>query len=186
MCGGCSVTRPAALLLLLTGLLLAGCSDPVVTPADEAKAAPALERAGLDGEPLSLTQYEGRVVLLNFWATWCPYCQKEIPHLIELQREFDGEGLQVVGAALNWQFDSQEPGDPTVFREKVGAFSMENGLNYPLPLVASDMKEVLARFGNPIGTIPYSVLIDRQGRIRQTFQGNPGYEKLHRAVKRLL
>jgi hypothetical protein len=63
---------------------------------------------------------------------------------------------------------------------------MENGLNYPLPLVASDMKAVLERFGNPIGTIPYSVLIDRQGRIRQTFQGNPGYDKLHRAVKRLL
>jgi thiol-disulfide isomerase/thioredoxin len=174
------------LLSLLAFLLLAGCGEEVVTPAEEARPTPALERESLDGGRFSLEQFRGQVVLLNFWATWCPYCQEEIPHLIALQEELGDQGLQVVGAALNWQFDSQEPGDPKVFREKVGAFSMENGLNYPLPLVAEGMKATLERFGNPIGTIPYSVLIDREGRIRKTFQGNPGPEALREAVTHLL
>jgi thiol-disulfide isomerase/thioredoxin len=180
------VTRRAAWLAVLALLLLGACSEEVVTPAGEARPAPELERKGLDGAVVSLKQFRGQVVLLNFWATWCPFCQEEIPHLIEMQAEYGDQGLQVVGAALNWQFDSQEPGDPKVFREKVGAFSMENGLNYPLPLVAQDMKVTLERFDNPIGTIPYSVLIDREGRIRKTFQGNPGPEALRRAITRLL
>ena len=185
MSAGSSVTR-SAVFLLLAGLLLAGCTDPVVVPPEEAEDAPALERPALDGKRLSLEQFEGQVVLLNFWATWCPFCKKEIPHLITLQSELGGQGLQVVGAALNWEFDSQKPGDPGVFQDKVGAFALENGLNYPVPLVSADMKAVLKRFGNPIGTIPYSVLIDREGRIRQTFQGNPGASTLRKAVKRLL
>lgn len=185
-----TVSRISCFLLATTVAVagvVSGCSEGVVTPAEESPRAPALEREGLDGNRLTLERFRGKVVLLNFWATWCPYCQKEIPHLVDLQESLGDKGLQVVGAALNWKFNSQKPGDPEVFRDKVGAFVMEEGLNYPVPLVAEGMKPMLDRFGNTSGgAIPYTVVIDREGRIRATFLGNPGAAKLRRAVKALL
>lgn len=180
--------KPAFLVasLLTLALVLAGCEEPVVKPPAEAEQAPSLERPGLDGEMVRLADYRGEVVLLNFWATWCPYCQEEIPHLVDLQSDLGAEGLQVVGVALNWAFNSQESGDPAIFPDKVGSFALENEMNYPTPLVRADMADVLNRFGNASGTIPYTLLIDREGRIRATFLGNPGEEKLRSAVQRLL
>lgn len=175
---------PALALALL--LVLGGCEEPLVRAPSESRPAPELSRPGLDAGRIRLADYEGRVVLLNFWATWCPYCKKEIPHLIAMQEDLGGDGLQVVGAALNWEFNSQKPGDPGIFRDKVGGFALEEGLNYPVPLVTEGMSRLLERFGNAVGTIPYTVLIDREGRIRATFQGNPGEATLRRAVKRLL
>jgi len=147
--------------------------------------APALERPTLDNGKVALSGLRGQVVLLNFWATWCPYCKKEIPHLIELQEELGDRGLQVVGAAMNWKIDSREPKDPDIFHQKVASYALEHGLNYPVPLVKQGMDEVMERFGNPAG-VPYTVLIDAKGRIRATFQGNPGKAKLRRAVTALL
>lgn len=172
--------------LIGLALVLAGCEEPVVKPPAEAKPAPSLERPGVDGQTIRLADYKGEVVLLNFWATWCPYCQEEIPHLIDLQADLGDEGLQVIGVALNWAFNSQDPGDPAIFPDKVGSFALENEMNYPTPLVREDMADVLARFGNTSGTIPYTLLIDREGRIRATFMGNPGEKRLRSAVQKLL
>jgi thiol-disulfide isomerase/thioredoxin len=182
------VSRRLSALVLGLGLLLVigGCEEPLVRAPSESPSAPELSRPGLDAERIRLADYRGRVVLLNFWATWCPYCKKEIPHLIAMQEDLGDEGLQVVGAALNWEFNSQKPGEPAIFRDKVGGFVLEKGVSYPVPLVTEGMSGILERFGNPVGTIPYTVLIDREGRIRATFQGNPGEATLRRAVKRLL
>jgi thiol-disulfide isomerase/thioredoxin len=165
--------------------MVGGCSEPPVLPADEAAAAPALERPTLDHGEVAVADYRGRVVLLNFWATWCPYCRKEIPHLVALQKELGGDGLQVVGAAMNWKINSRDPNDPEIFHQKVTTFALEHGLNYPVQLVKTGMDGVMMRFGDPVG-VPYTVLIDRKGRIRATFQGNPGKEKLRRAVNAVL
>lgn len=173
-------------LLLALVLLAGGCGEEVVIPAEEARQAPGLARPGLHQERVALGDLRGQVVLLNFWATWCPYCRREIPHLIELQRELGDRGLQVVGAALNWKIDSREPKDPQLFQQKVSTFALEHGLNYPVPLVKTGMEQVMQRFGNVAGGIPYTVLIDRQGRIRRTFAGNPGPDALRKGIKRLL
>ncbi|MFP4560950.1 MAG: TlpA family protein disulfide reductase [Thiohalorhabdus sp.] len=179
--------RLLASLALGLALVVGGCGggEEVVVPAEEAEPVPALERPGLQGESVALEDYRGRVVLLNFWATWCPFCKKEIPNLIELQERYGEEGLQVIGAALNWKLDSREPNDPEVFHQNVERFHLEQGLNYPVPLIKEGMDEVMARFGDPPG-IPYTLLIDREGRIRQVFQGNPGKETLEKAVRTLL
>ena len=177
--------RLGLLGVLAAGLTLAGCSEEPVLPASEAVAAPGLERASLENGTVALADYRGRVVLLNFWATWCPYCRKEIPHLVALQEELGGRGLQVVGAAMNWKIDSRDPNDPEIFHQKVASFALEHGLNYPVPLVKTGMSDVFQRFGDPVG-VPYTVVIDREGRIRATFQGNPGKANLRRAVEALL
>ena len=173
------------MVLVAAALPLVGCSDDPVLPASEAAQAPSLERPSLENGKLALADLRGQVVLLNFWATWCPYCRKEIPHLVSLQEELGDRGLQVVGAAMNWKIDSREPNDPAIFHQKVASFALEHGLNYPVPLVKTGMNDVFKRFGDPVG-VPYTVLIDREGRIRATFQGNPGEDKLRRAVKALL
>ena len=188
MCARSMRTNPrrwAVLLAVAAGLTLAGCSQEPVLPADEAASAPALERPSLDNGEVALADFHGKVVLLNFWATWCPYCRKEIPHLVALQEDLGERGLQVVGVAMNWKIDSREPNDPGIFHQKVATFALEHGLNYPVPLVKEGMNGVMKRFGDPVG-VPYTVLIDREGRIRATFQGNPGEAKLRRAVRALL
>ena len=174
-------------LLLATTMLVGGCSEEAgLIPADEAKPAPRFQRPNLEGGTVRLADFEGRVVVLNFWATWCPFCKKEIPHLIELKRELGEQGLAVIGAALNWQFNSTDAGKPSVFRQKVGAFSMEEGLNYTVALVAQDMEKMLHRFGNPSTAIPYTVLIDQAGRVRRTYQGNPKPSVMRREIRTLL
>lgn len=180
-----SAFRTLLAAVAAAGLVLAGCSEDPVVPAGEAMEAPALERPSMDNGEVALADFRGQVVLLNFWATWCPYCKEEIPHLIELQEELGGEGLQVVGAAMNWKIDSREPNDPDIFQQKVASYILEHGLNYPVPMVKQGMDGVMERFGDPVG-VPYTVLIDREGRIRATFQGNPGKDKLRRAVNALL
>ncbi|MEF8981551.1 TlpA family protein disulfide reductase [Thiohalorhabdus sp.] len=177
--------RMLVVAIMVAGPVLAGCSEAPVVSAEEAMEAPALQQPTLDNGKVALTDFRGKVVLLNFWATWCPYCKKEIPHLIELQEDLGDRGLQVVGAAMNWKIDSREPKNPDIFHQKVASYALKHGLNYPVPLVKQGMDGIMKRFGDPAG-VPYTVLIDTQGRIRATFQGNPGKDKLWRAVKALL
>jgi len=171
--------------LVLAGVLLAGAGGSPLQSPVKAVSAPDFRQPGLERDRVRLADYRGKVVVLNFWATWCPYCRREIPHLVDLQAELGDRGLQVVGAAMNWKINSREPNDPEIFQQKVSSFALEHGLNYPVSLVKRDMGEVMGGFGSPVG-VPYTVLIDRKGRIRATFQGNPGAERLRRAVQVLL
>lgn len=175
------------LAAMAAGFLLVGCSEEGgLKPPSEAEPAPRFEKPSLEGSTVRLANYEGQVVVLNFWATWCPYCKKEIPHLIDLKDEFGDEGLTIIGAALNWQFNSTDPGKPAMFRQKVNAFALEEGLNYQVALVEEGMEDMLHRFGNPSTAIPYTVLVDRQGRVRRTYQGNPDPSDMRREVRTLL
>jgi thiol-disulfide isomerase/thioredoxin len=110
----------------------------------------AIEFTDLDGNPRSLAQWQGKVILLNFWATWCPPCRAEIPLFIALQDRYGAEGLQVVGVAV----------DRT---EAVTRYRHEVGINYPLLLGEKTAAEVMRRYGNIAGALPYSVVIDREG-----------------------
>jgi thiol-disulfide isomerase/thioredoxin len=104
----------------------------------------------LDGAPRAMAEWDGQVVLINFWAPWCKPCREEIPMLVALQREYGARGLQVLGPAID---------DP----EPVRRFADELQINYP---VFADLMPTLAvqeSFGDT--RLPYSVLIDRKGQI---------------------
>jgi len=159
-------------------------AGPLVA-ANQAKETPSLQRSGLQRKQISLKEFRGKVVLLNFWATWCPYCRKESPHLVDLHSRLGGQGRQVIGAALNWKFNSRSPNDPALFMQQVSGFQLEHGLNYPVALVKKDMGKILHRFGDSVG-IPYTVLIDREGRVRRTFHGVPDPDTLEKSVRTLL
>ena len=110
-----------------------------------------------DGDPLSLSDWNGKWVLVNFWATWCAPCVREMPLLQDLADQYP-DRLNVVGIAID------EPGN-------VGEFVERLGIDYPILIGTSDVRETQARFGNPNGMLPYSVLIDARGIVRWTHLG---------------
>jgi len=113
---------------------------------------PDFSLADVDGVPRNVGEWDGKVVALNFWATWCPPCRKEIPEFVALQAKYGGRGLQFVGIAL------QRP-------EEVRDFMAEHGMNYPVLAGEMDVIRLAERYGNRVGALPYTVIIDRTGRI---------------------
>ncbi len=112
----------------------------------------------LKGVPRAVGEWDGKVLLLNFWATWCPPCRIEIPELIALQEQYRDQGLQIVGIAID---------EPQSTKDYVEAA----GINYPTLTGAQDAIEVAVDYGNAIGALPYTVLVDREGGIAYTRQG---------------
>lgn len=108
-------------------------------------------RFDVDGRQWRLSELEGRVVLLNFWATWCPPCVHELPMLGRLQRQLEGQGLSIVGIAED---------DP----DRVRQFLDRHPADF-LHLLETPGGGLGRRYGNLRSVLPFSVLIDRQGQI---------------------
>ena len=123
--------------------------------ADHHAVAPDFSLPDLSGQPLSLASYRGKVVLLDFWATWCDPCRDEIPRFIELQRKYGAEGLQVLGVSMD---DSPEP---------VRAFYQKFRMNYPVVMGNAKIGDL---YGGILG-LPVAFLIDREGRIHSRHIG---------------
>ena len=140
------------------------------------KPAPELRLDDLEGKPLSLSDFKGKVVFVNFWATWCGPCQDEIPSLIELQNQYASKGFTVVGIAM----DEEGKGvvAPFVAKELYDVHGQKLHINYPI-LLGSD--EASDKFGGILG-YPTSFLISREGQVLMKFQGPPDLDLVARAV----
>ena len=117
--------------------------------------APAFKVGTLDGKPLSLTDYKSKVILLNFWATWCGPCRSEIPDLVELQNKYKDQ-LQVIGLVVD---DDDE--------DAVKKFAEKYGINYPIAMVTDELR---AEYGG-IPALPTSFVLDGEGRVVQKHEG---------------
>ena len=162
---------------MLLALLAAASSAPARGQSREEPAArpnekaPRLELKDLRGRVRRLADYRGRVVLLNFWATWCPPCRAEVPDLVRWQREYGKDGLQVVGV-------TQPPTDVA----RVRRFVRRHRVSYPVLLVAADTRALFAA-GE---TLPLSVVIDREGTVREVIKGILLPEEFEEKIKPLL
>jgi thiol-disulfide isomerase/thioredoxin len=152
------------LLLLLAAL-------PSLSFGQTGQKAPTLVLRDLRGRDLRLSDYRGKVVLLNFWATWCPPCRAEIPDLVRMQREYKERGLQVIGVTY----------PPQTVRE-VRQFIRKLRVNYP---VALGTKETKALFDQS-ETLPVTVVIDREGNFRELIEGILLPEEFVEKIKPLL
>jgi peroxiredoxin len=103
----------------------------------------------IDGGQLRLSSFRGKVVLLDFWATWCVPCREETPHFVELQQKYGSQGLQIIGVSMD---DSPDP---------VRTFYQQFHMNYPVVMGTAD---VGGAYGGVLG-LPIAFLIDREGRI---------------------
>ncbi len=119
---------------------------------------PEFSLAGLDGKTYGPGIWNGKVLLLNFWATWCPPCRKEIPDLMALQAAYGARGLQIVGIAID---------DPKAVQE----YATHLEINYPNLIGSFDGQRVAEEYGNHLGALPYTAIVDRRGRIAYTKPG---------------
>jgi len=127
----------------------------------------------LQGNVRDIAEWDGQVVVLNFWATWCPPCKKEMPAFIELQEQFGLQGLQFVGVAL----------DDAI---KVENFIETMGVEYPILLGGDEALAVSAQYGNSFGALPYTVVIGRTGEIVSTYRGEVTKKQIELDIKKVL
>jgi thiol-disulfide isomerase/thioredoxin len=153
----------------ITATLLVALSSLVLGQGD--KPAPELELKDVEGRALRLSDYKGKVVLLNFWATWCAPCRAEMPDLVKWQREYKSKGLQVIGVT----YPPEELADVREFIKSIK-------VNYPVALGEEQTK---AMFDNG-ETLPITVVIDKKWMIREVIQGIIFPEEFEQKVKPLL
>ena len=169
--------RLCACLLALSCLTLLPAADPGVVTKDAVvdRPAPALTFKDLAGKKVSLASFKGKVVVVDFWATWCEPCKSEIPGYIELQKKYGAEGLVIVGVSL----DKKKPA-------AVQKFAEEMGMNYTLVMGA--IEDVDKFGGDPNGDIvlPTTFLINRAGRVIHQKQGLMEHAKYEAIVKQAL
>lgn len=158
------VRRILVVLLLLAGLSSSGLGQ-------EVRKAPPLTLKDLRGRAVRLADYQGKVVLLNFWATWCTPCRAEVPDLVQWQREQGGRGLQVIGVTY-----------PPTNRADVRRFLRRHKVNYPVLLGSVGTKALFAE-GE---TLPMTVVIDGEGNIRERIEGILLPEEFEEKIKPLL
>ena len=133
--------------------------------------APQLELRDLDGRVVRLSDYQGKVVLINFWATWCPPCRAEMPDLVRLQREHRKHGLQIIGITY-----------PPEKKDRVRRFARSIKVNYPIIL---GTRQIKARFSSD-ETLPLTIVIDRDGKITDIISGILLREEFDEKIKPLL
>lgn len=173
--------KKALPIVLGAALLAGGFALTQNGPAEANKPAPnystlgkapdfSLKRAR-DGKEVKLSDYKGKVRIVDFWATWCPPCKAEIPDFISLQKQYQKQGLEVIGVSV-------DRGGPDV----VNQFAKEHGINYT-SLMASE--EAVAAYGGIRG-IPTTFVIDRQGNIVKKYVGQVSKDQFEKEIKALL
>jgi cytochrome c biogenesis protein CcmG/thiol:disulfide interchange protein DsbE len=163
-----SSAHRALLIALCFGLI--GFRPAVAADEVLHKRAPEFIRTDLKNQKLDLNGYRGKVVLLNFWATWCGPCRVEMPRFVEWQKKYGPRGLRVVGISMD---DSSEP---------VRAMYQKLNLNYRVAMGDETLGEM---YGGILG-LPVTFLIDRHGEVIAKFQGQTDMNKMELKMQSLL
>ena len=159
------------LRLVLIALLITIIGAPVASQEAGNEPSPQFALKDLNGKTVRLSDYKGKVVLLNFWATWCAPCRAEMPDLVNLQNEYQAHGLQVVGITY-----------PDYSRRAVRKVARQLRVNYPIALGS---RELAAQYD--VGDVlPTTIIIDREGKIRGRILGIMEPEEFEQSVKPLL
>jgi thiol-disulfide isomerase/thioredoxin len=135
------------------------------------KAAPDFTLNTLEGQPVKLSDYRGKAVLLNFWATWCGPCKVEMPWFVDLQKQYGSQGLQIIGVAMD---DSG--------KDAIDKFAKEMGVNY---LIVQGKEAVGNAYGGVLG-LPTTFFIDRNGKIVDSSAGLIGKGEIEDNIKKAL
>lgn len=167
-------------LIMLAALVvgLPACGDgkasaPMAAQVDDGGAVFASAFPDLNGKDQPLKQWQGKVMVLNFWAPWCPPCRAEIPDFIALQDKYREKGVVFVGVAIDEA-------------QNVQSFADETGMNYPVLLGGMKGVDLSSKVGNRMGGLPYTAIIDRSGKIVATHVGGLSGAELEGMLQRLI
>ncbi len=150
---------------------------PIVLPPTDTsvigKLRPPFELKDIEGKTRNMAEWDGKVLLVNFWATWCPPCKKEIPAFIELQEQYGTQGFQVIGLAIDDE-------------ESVRDYADTMGINYPIMAAELKAMEIARIYGNRVNALPFTAFVDREGKIIQTRPGEISKIYAEKIIKKLL
>lgn len=163
------VIGAAAVLALAAGIGVALFDR---TPTDASRLL-ALSLPDPTGRPQSLAQWQGKVLVVNFWATWCAPCREEMPDLVRAQNEYGAKGLQIVGIAAD-------------NADKVQQFAKEIELNYPALIGGYAAIDLSKDLGNSLVALPFTLILDRQGKVAYTHLGPVKPDELRAVITKLL
>ena len=155
----------------LTAGLYFGSQDD--TAVRDASTLLALSLPDPSGHPQALSQWRGKVLVVNFWATWCAPCREEMPEFVKAQGELGSRGLQFVGIAVDEA-------------DKAERFANEIGLNYPVLIGGYGAIELSKTLGNRVVALPFTIIVDRQGHVAHTQLGPLKPIQLTAIVSKLL
>lgn len=132
----------------------------------------ALSLPDLENKTQPLSQWRGKVMVVNLWATWCAPCREEIPMFVKMQQKYRTQGLQFVGISIDQA-------------DKTSEFSRNFGINYPSLIGTFDTVEISRQAGNTKRVLPYTIIFDRKGKIVATELGGLTQAKLEAIVNPL-
>jgi len=158
-------------LMLVAGVRMAHRPKPSGSSQMKGDVAPDFALQSLDGKTVHLSDYRGKAVLLNFWATWCAPCKIEMPWFVELQKEYGAEGLQIVGVAM----DDASP-------KEIADFAKDMAVNYPV-LIG---KEAVGDAYGGVQFLPESFYIDRNGKVIDKAFGLKGRGEIEDNIKKIV
>ena len=127
----------------------------------------------IHGQLRDIKEWDGKVILLNFWATWCPPCRREMPAFIRLQEKYKDQGFTIIGIALDE-------------KQAVIDFTDPMGMNYPILMAELEGIAISKAYGNSLGVLPFTVIIDRKGNIIHRQRTELTFEQVEGMIKPLL
>ena len=163
----------AGVLALGAGVVYRRSQDAPAGTGADASTLLALTLPDASGQEVALAQWRGRVLFVNFWATWCAPCREEMPEFIRAQAEFGARGLQFVGIGID------EAG-------KIQQFATEIGLNYPTLVGGYGAMELSRTLGNHVMALPFTVVVGRGGRIEHTQLGPLKSDQMRSIIGKLI
>ena len=151
-------------------------SETQVTPAGKTVASntrPLFKLKDLEDKVRDVKEWDGKVLMINFWATWCPPCRREMPAFIELQDKYQDKGFVIIGVALDE-------------KQAVIDFTDPMGMNYPILMAEQEGIKLSQAYGNNLGVLPFTVIVDRKGNIIHRQRTELTFEQVEGMIKPLL
>ncbi len=169
--------KQIALIIIaaITALALGITARHFLPPAEDTAPStlPGFNLPDLSGQQHNISEWQGKVLVINFWATWCSPCRKEIPDFIALQEQYAAKGVQFIGIAL----EDKEP---------VAKYAAESKINYPVLLGGDNGIALAQQLGNSVGAIPFTLIVNKQGQIVHRHPGEFSKEQLVEIITPLL
>ncbi len=160
-----------AVLALGGGIIARGLLSP--TDQASAKSLPDFTLPDISGQPHAISEWQGKLRVINFWATWCGPCLKEIPEFIELQNHYTDKGLQFIGIAVDTP-------------EAVATYLSSININYPILVGDMPAISIAHQLGDNMDAVPFTVIVNQQGQIIHQHAGEFSKEQILEVIKPLL